>query len=142
MAFKMKGINQVLSLHETSNHLDRVIKEVDMPDPRVHGYIDQNKTIFINKALGRKEKSLTINHENVHKRQIMEGRLKFDDNKYEWKGKGSNKTITYPMSSIDTRRRDLPWEKEKSKEQAQQRKFACHTTHIKTCLKQKDKSSL
>ena len=112
MAFKMKGINQVLSLHETSNHLDRVIKEVDMPDPQVHGYIDQNKTIFINKALGRKEKSLTINHENVHKRQIMEGRLKFDDNKYEWKSKGSNKTITYPMSSIDTRRRDLPWEEE------------------------------
>jgi len=112
MAFKMKGINELLSLHETSNHLDRVIKEVDMPDPRVHGYIDQNKTIYLNKALGRKEKSLTIKHENVHKKQIMDGRLKFDDNKYQWKPKGSNKTITYPMSSIDTRRRDLPWEKE------------------------------
>ena len=78
----MKGVNELLSLHETSNHLDRVIKEVDMPDPRVHGYIDQNKTIYLNKALGRKEKSITINHENAHKRQMINGRLNFDDNKY------------------------------------------------------------
>lgn len=115
MAFKMKELNDLLSLHETSNHLDRVIKEVNMPDPRIHGYIDENKTIFINKSLGRKEKSIVIKHENVHKKQMLDGRLKFDSLKYNWKPEGSNKTITYPMSSIDTRRRDLPWEKEAHK---------------------------
>ena len=49
MAFKMKKANQLLGLHESSNHLNRVIKEVSMPDPRIYGYIDENKTIFVNK---------------------------------------------------------------------------------------------
>ena len=108
----MKKVNQVLGLHESSNHLNRVIKEVSMPDPRIYGYIDENKTIFINKDLSRKNKSLTIRHENGHKRQMEEGRLKFDSLKYEWKNKPHGKTFVYPTKSIDTRSRILPWEKE------------------------------
>ena len=112
MAFKMKKVNQVLGLHEKSNHLNKVIKEVSMPDSRIHGYIDENKTIFINKNLGRKEKSLAIKHENLHKQQMLDGRLKFDSLKYHWKPMGSNKTFIFPTKSIDTKRRDLPWEAE------------------------------
>ena len=108
----MKKVDQLLGLHERSNHLDRVIKEVSMPDPRIYGYIDENKTIFVNKDLSRKNKSLTIRHENGHKRQMEEGRLKFDSLKYEWKGKPHGKTFVYPTKSIDTRSRKLPWEVE------------------------------
>lgn len=108
----MKKVNQLLGLHESSNHLNKVIKEVSMPDPRIYGYIDENKTIFVNKDLSRKNKSLAIEHENGHKKQMEEGRLKFDSLKYEWKGRQHGKTFMYPTKSIDTRSRNLPWEYE------------------------------
>ena len=43
----MKTVNQVIGLHPSSNHNDNVIKYVGMPDKRIYGYIDENKTIFL-----------------------------------------------------------------------------------------------
>ena len=42
----MKSVNQVIGLHPSSNHNDNVIKFVGMPDKRIYGYIDENKTIY------------------------------------------------------------------------------------------------
>ena len=48
MSFKLKTVNKLLNLHPTSNHLDNVIKYVPMRNKRKWGYIDENKTIFVN----------------------------------------------------------------------------------------------
>ena len=112
MAFKLKSVNKLLGLHETSNKLDNVIKEVDMPDPRIFGYIDENKTIFVNKDLRYKQKVKTIAHEKGHKKQMEEGRLKFDSNFYYWTPNKGGATFKMPTRSIDTRSRQPPWEYE------------------------------
>jgi len=121
MAFKMKSFNQLLSLHPSSNKLDNVIKLVDMPSKKHWGYIDENKTIHVNKNLSPKNMSRTIAHENVHKQQMSlkgkshEPRLQFNSLFYKWEGGRKEKSITIPTKSIDTKSRKLPWEIEAEK---------------------------
>jgi len=112
MAFKLKNKNQVLGLHETSNHLDNVIKEVEMPERNMWGFVDEHKTIHINKDLSRKDKSLVIAHETVHKQQIKDGRLKFDSLNYSWKQTPTSSESRYPTMSVNPKDKSLPWEKE------------------------------
>lgn len=112
MAFKLKSFNNLLSLHPTSNKLDNVIKLVDMPSNRHFGYINESKIIHVNKNITPKQMSETIRHEKVHKKQMEEGRLDFNSLRYKWKPGRNSETITIPTSKIDTKRRDLPWEKE------------------------------
>jgi len=112
MAFKLKSFNRLLNLHPTSNKLDNVIKLVDMPSNRHFGYINESKIIHVNKNITPKQMSDTIRHEKVHKKQMEEGRLDFNSLRYKWKPGRNSETITIPTSKIDTKRRDLPWEKE------------------------------
>lgn len=112
MSFKMKTVNQVIGLHPSSNHNDNVIKYVGMPDKRIYGYIDENKTIFLNKDLRYKDQVKTIQHEKGHKKQMLEGRLKFDSLFYHFTPKGVSMTMKIPTKSIDVRQRSLPWEVE------------------------------
>ena len=122
MAFKLKSVNQLLSLHETSNHLDNIIKEVKVPDSRILGYIDENKTVFVNKDLRYNQKAKVIAHEEGHKKQMEEGRLKFDGNFYHWTPKIGGTTFKVPTKSIDTRSRKLPWEYEVERNVKRKRK--------------------
>ena len=108
----MKSVNNVLSLHPTSNHNDNVIKLVDMPTDKHWGYIDEHKTIHVNKNIKPHQMAKTIKHEKVHKKQMEEGRLDFNSLRYKWKPGRNAETITIPTDKIDTRRRDLPWERE------------------------------
>ena len=108
----MKSVNNILSLHPTSNHNDNVIKLVDMPTDKHWGYIDEHKTIHVNKNIKPHQMAKTIKHEKVHKQQMEEGRLDFNSLRYKWKPGRNAETITIPTDKIDTRRRDLPWEKE------------------------------
>ena len=108
----MKTVNEVLSLHPTSNQNDNVIRLTHMPTKRHWGYIDEKQTIFVNKDISPKQMQETIRHEKVHKKQMQEGRLKFHSNFYEWKGKKSKVIQKIPTKMIDTKRRDLPWELE------------------------------
>lgn len=112
MAFKMKSVNKLLGLHEQSNGLDNVIKEVDMPNENVWGYVDQNKTIFINKNLSDSQKAKAIKHETVHKEQIKSGKLMFDSNNFYWRDTPTARVKTYPTMSINSGDKNLPWEKE------------------------------
>ena len=108
----MKTVNEVLSLHPTSNQNDNVIRLTHMPTKQHWGYIDEKQTIFVNKDISPKQMQETIRHEKVHKKQMQEGRLKFNSNFYEWKGKKDKVTQKIPTKMIDTKRRDLPWELE------------------------------
>lgn len=108
----MKSVNNILSLHPTSNHNDNVIKLVDMPTDKHWGYIDEHKTIHVNKNIKPHQMAKTIKHEKVHKKQMEEGRLDFNSLRYKWKPGRNAETITIPTDKIDTRRRDLPWERE------------------------------
>jgi hypothetical protein len=103
MAFKMKPIHEVLGHHKDSK-FGEAIKMVDLPD-NVAGYIDMNKTIFINKNHPKKIQSQAIKHEKVHKQQIKSGDLYFDDNKYIFKGK------EYKIKNLNMNSKALPWEK-------------------------------
>ena len=121
MSFKLKPFNALLNLHPTSNKLDNVIKLVDMPTKKHWGYIDENKTIYVNKDLNKKQMAKTIAHENVHKEQMSlkgkshEPRLQFNSLFYKWEGGRREKTLTIPTKSINTKSRTLPWEKEAEK---------------------------
>lgn len=112
MAFKLKSFNQLLNLHPTSNKLNKVIKLVDMPSKRHWGYVDKNHTIHVNKDLNPMQMKEVIRHENVHIKQMQEGRLKFDSLYYHWKPTRGSKAIKIPTSKIDTKSRKLPWEVE------------------------------
>ena len=112
MSFKLNTVNKLLNLHPTSNHLDNVIKYVPMRNKRKWGYIDENKTIFVNEDLRYKDKVKTIKHEKVHKKQMEEGRLSFNSLFYHWTPKVGGPTYKIPTKEIDTKRRDLPWELE------------------------------
>ena len=121
MAFKMKPFHQLLSLHPSSNKLDNVIKLVDMPTKRHWGYIDENKTIFVNKDLSPKNMLKTINHEKGHKTQMSlagedhEPQLQFNSLYYKWKSNPGGKSLKISTDYINTKSRGLPWEKDANK---------------------------
>ena len=110
MGFKLKPFNKLLNLHPTSNKLNNVIKLVDMPSDRHWGYIDEDKTIFVNKNLNPKQMSEVIRHENVHKKQMNEGRLEFNSLFYKWKPRRGSKAVIIPTSEINSKSRTLPWQ--------------------------------
>lgn len=115
MAFKMKPFNQLLGLHPSSNKLDNVIKLVDMPSKKHWGYIDENKTIHVNKNISPKKMAQTIAHEQIHKKQMSEGRLQFDSLSYKWRPTRGGKQFIIPTDQINTKSRNLPWEREAEK---------------------------
>ena len=121
MGFKMKPFHQLLSLHPSSNKLDNVIKLVDMPTKRHWGYIDENKTIFVNKDLSPKNMLKTINHEKGHKTQMSlagedhEPQLQFNSLYYKWKSNPGGKSLKISTDYINTKSRGLPWEKDANK---------------------------
>ena len=114
MAFKLKPFNMLLNLHPSSNKLDNVIKLVDAPK-KVWGYIDENKTIHVNKDITPKQMARTIAHEQVHKKQMNEGRLEFSSLTYKWRPKRGGKQYVIPTKFINTKSRKLPWEVEAEK---------------------------
>ena len=108
----MKTVNQVIGLHPSSNHNDNVIKYTSMPNKNIFGYIDQNRTIFLNKDLRYKDQVKTIKHEEGHKKQMLEGRLKFDSLFYYYKPEVDSPMFKIPTKNINPKKRDLPWEYE------------------------------
>ena len=117
----MKPFHQLLSLHPSSNKLDNVIKLVDMPTKRHWGYIDENKTIFVNKDLSPKNMLKTIKHEKGHKVQMSlagedhEPQLQFNSLYYKWKSNPGGKSLKISTDYINTKSRGLPWEKDANK---------------------------
>ena len=103
MNFKLKPLHKVLGHHKDSK-FGEAIKMVDLPK-HVGGYIDMNKTIFINKNLPKKAQDKALKHEKLHKQQIKSGDLYFDDNKYIYKGK------EYLIKNLNMNSKALPWEK-------------------------------
>tara|TARA_R100001443_G_C3288947_1_gene162318 strand:+ start:150 stop:479 length:330 start_codon:yes stop_codon:yes gene_type:complete len=103
MAFKLKPLHEVLGHHKESK-LGEAIKYQDMPKD-VAGYIDMNKTIFINRNMPKKIQDKALKHEKVHRDQIKSGDLKFDDNAYVFKGK------KYLIKKLNMNSKSLPWEK-------------------------------
>ena len=110
MAFKRKNIPEVLCFNAEHSEKKSIVVESERPK-KVWGMIDMNGVIEINKNLSARQKAKAVMHERLHLQQIRDGVLKFDMNKYQYKPKDSKKMVTIPMKHVDTKRRDLPWEK-------------------------------
>ena len=105
----MKTIPEVLGFNAEHSKRGSVVFERKLPK-NVWGMVDMNGVININKDLSARQKAKAVMHERLHLQQIRDGVLEFNKNNYKYKPKGSNKMITIPTRSIDTRRRDLPRE--------------------------------
>ena len=95
MAFKLKPINEVLKLDPASKNGELIKYTDNMPD-NVAGYVDMNKTIFINDNMSKAMKRKALKHEKVHIDQIKKGRFAFDDNNYVFDGK------VYDIDKLDS----------------------------------------
>ena len=79
--------------------------------PDVHGETLNDGTIVINKRLSPVQQKIAIKHEKVHRKQIQEGRLSYDENYVYWNDK------KYPRKNMKEGAKNLPWEAEAYKEQ-------------------------
>jgi len=80
------------------------IVNIPMED-EVMGRADKSGNILLNSSLiDPKEIEDTINHEEVHIKQMANGDLDYDKDNIYWKGK------TYPRGSFDEANQKLPWE--------------------------------
>ena len=79
---------------------------VNMPmEKDVMGRADKRGNILLNKDMKNQNDIIdTINHEEVHIKQMASGDLSYDENNVYWKGK------TYPRSSFNEANKKLPWE--------------------------------
>ena len=79
---------------------------VNMPlGDEVMGRADKRGNILLNQEMTNQEDIVdTINHEEVHIKQMASGDLDYDENNVYWKGK------KYPRSSFDEADKTLPWE--------------------------------
>lgn len=72
----------------------------------IHGMTFNDGEIHINKNLSPVQQKIAISHEKVHRKQIRDGRLSYDENFIYWNGK------KYSRKKIKEGARNLPWEKE------------------------------
>tara|TARA_R110001606_G_scaffold82430_2_gene189030 strand:+ start:194 stop:502 length:309 start_codon:yes stop_codon:yes gene_type:complete len=79
---------------------------VNMPmEKDVMGRADKRGNILINQDMTHQQDIIdTINHEEVHIKQLASGDLDYDENNVYWKGKA------YPRSSFNEANKKLPWE--------------------------------
>ena len=79
---------------------------VNMPlEEDVMGRADKRGNILLNQEMtNQKDIVDTINHEEVHIKQMASGDLDYDENNVYWKGK------KYPRGSFDEANKTLPWE--------------------------------
>tara|TARA_R100000541_G_scaffold43677_2_gene50871 strand:+ start:1009 stop:1317 length:309 start_codon:yes stop_codon:yes gene_type:complete len=83
------------------------------PTPIVHipleddvmGRADKRGNILLNKNMNNQKDIIdTINHEEVHIKQMASGELDYDEDNVYFKGK------TYPRSTFNDSNKKLPWE--------------------------------
>jgi hypothetical protein len=79
--------------------------------PNVHGETLNDGTIVINKRLSPVQQKIAIKHEKVHRKQIQEGRLSYDENYVYWNDE------KYPRKGMKEGAKNLPWEAEAYKQQ-------------------------
>jgi hypothetical protein len=79
---------------------------VNMPlGDDIMGRADKRGTILINQDMTHQEDIIdTINHEEVHIKQLASGELDYDEDNVYFKGK------TYPRSTFNEANKKLPWE--------------------------------
>jgi|TARA_B110000238_G_C15867779_1_gene327987 hypothetical protein len=95
-----------MSFKLTSPFAKHATPIVNVPmEENVMGRADKRGTILINKDLkDPKQIEDTINHENVHIKQMASGDLDYDEKNVYFKGK------KYPRSKFNEANKQLPWE--------------------------------
>lgn len=98
MGYKMKTTIQNLILDHGA------VQKQNLGD--VHGVTLDDGTIVVNSKLSNKQQKETMQHERVHRDQILRKDLSYDEENVYWKGK------KYPRSKMNEGAHNLPWEKE------------------------------
>jgi hypothetical protein len=84
MAFGLKHFSDLVGIDkETSTYNTPVFKKT--LEGGILAEANNDGTIFIDKSLKGKAKKEAIEHEDVHMKQMAQGRLHYDDNKVTWK---------------------------------------------------------
>lgn len=109
MSFKLKNTYEVFGYNKQYSNGDRLVTEKKLPKD-VYGQINPNGVIEINKDISNKNKKRAVAHEQVHLNQMKEGRLRYDHNNYYYRTSSTSPIQVIPVSKINTKDRNLPWE--------------------------------
>ena len=109
MSFKLKNKYELFGYEDKYSNGDRLVVEKKLPKG-VYGQINPNGVIEINKDLTPKDKKRAVAHEQVHLDQMNKGLLRYDHNHYYYRRTIASPIQVIPVSEINTRDRDLPWE--------------------------------
>ncbi len=84
MAFKLKRKGEILGINEDLSSYNHPVFEKKL-EPGVVAEANRDGTTFVDKNASPAKKKDAILHENVHHKQMQQGRLQYTDDSVIWK---------------------------------------------------------
>jgi len=84
MAFKLKAFADLVGIDKDTSEWGTPVFEKELGGT-IMGEANNDGTIFIDKGLSKSEKQKVVDHEKIHKNQMGQNKLYYDDNFLTWK---------------------------------------------------------
>jgi len=111
MAFKLKEFSDLVGIDKETSCYGTPVFKKDLGGD-IMAEANNDGTIFIDKALGGKEKADAIAHEKIHLDQMAQGKLHYDNETVTWKKNTRSPARVYKRDQMNEGAKELPWEAE------------------------------
>lgn len=111
MAFKMKAKEALFGIDQAMSTCDTPVFDKKL-DPGIGAEANRDGTIFVDKDLSESKKKEAVEHENLHLKQMKQGKLAYTDDTVTWKKDTRSPARVYKRDMMSEGAKALPWEKE------------------------------
>lgn len=111
MAFKMKAKGTLFGIDQAMSTCDTPVFNKELEDG-IGAEANRDGTIFVDKNLKGSKKEEAVAHENLHLKQMKQGKLSYTDDTVTWKKDTRSPARVYKRDMMQEGAKALPWEKE------------------------------
>lgn len=113
--FKLKSKGDLFGINEEASTHSTPVFEKNL-DSGIAGEANRDGTIYVKKGMPQDKVNDAVEHENVHLKQMGQGRLDYTNDSVIWKRDTKSPVKVYKRETMAEGAHNLPWEEEAYKE--------------------------
>lgn len=111
MAFKMKTKDSLFGIDPNTSTINNPVFSKKL-DKGIGAEANRDGTIFVNEDLSDSKKEEAVEHEDLHLKQMTQGKLSYTNDTVTWKKDTKSPARVYTRLMMMEGAKNLPWEKE------------------------------
>ena len=111
LMFKLKSKGDLFGINEEASTHSTPVFEKNL-DEGIMGEANRDGTIFVKKGMSQDKINDAVEHENVHLKQMGQGRLGYTNNVITWKRDTKSPVKVFKRENMLEGAHNLPWEQE------------------------------